>query len=134
VTLLAAVVGGDLAPLFGFPFENRVGDAVAREPGVGACDEVKEIGVGFGLLVLGAAATSLDPGDGGAGVAVDGRVVVALLLQQREGVDDGQVFADVVGAVVVGSGGEELVAGGEVDAAVLDGSGDSAAGGVADGG
>ena len=106
--MFAAEVGGNLAPGVGVPLEDGVGDGVGLYPAVGAGEELEDAGVACGVLELGAGAAVAHPGLGDAAVAVDGGACVAALCQEGGGVDDGEILADVVGAIVEGAKVEDL--------------------------
>ena len=119
----AAEVGGDFAPGFGVPFQEGVGDAVCGEPCVGTGEYLHEAGVGGVGHDFGVAVAAAYPAEGRAGVGVNGGCGVAGTRQKGRHVDDGEVFADVVGASVEGSDTEKLDTVGHPHAAVLHRSG-----------
>lgn len=106
--LFTAEVSGDLTPLFRFPFVDRESERVGGQPLLGTIDHVEDgfvlvVGLKFGLaFALPYPQLSID------GVAID-RQSGALFLLQRETMDDGQKFADVVRADLQRSNLEDLL-------------------------
>ena len=66
------------------------------------------------------ASLAANPADGDFGIGVDGGADAALL-EQGQGMDDGQEFADVVGSVRERTLPEDFAAGADVDATVFEG-------------
>ena len=107
---LASEIGGNLAPFLGAPFHDGIGERVCLYPSVGALMEIEQWSVDSVTGESGIGMASPNPTDSRFAVAVDSEERVRLG-EKSESVDDGEVFADIVGATLVGSHLEYLRAG-----------------------
>ena len=116
--LFASEVGRDFAPLLGFPLQNTGGDATRFEPLFGTRNHVEQRSGALCLFERGFALLAAHPTDGSAAVAIDGDVFESLFLYQRESVNNGKKFANVVCAqhwTIV----KNLLSCAEIDAAIF---------------
>ena len=114
--------------MVGFPFQDGIGDAVRLEPGFGAGNHFVELFGARGARQLRATLFAAHPRNGGGRIGINGHFR-ALLVEEGEGMDDGEKFTDVVRAVD-GAEVKNLAPLGEKDAAVFHRTGISGAGGV----
>ena len=126
--LFSTEIGGNFTPLVGFPFQDGIGDTVRLEPGFGAGNHFVELFGARGARQLRATLLAAHPRNGGGRIGINGHFR-ALLVQEGEGVDDGEKLADVVRAVD-GAEMKDLARFGEEDAAVFHRTGIAGAGGV----
>src|SRR5687768_8604052 len=96
-SLLPAEISRNFAPGLRLPLDDRIAAFVTGQPALGLLDTVEQRGVTRGAFLLGAAAPRPDPVDGVDRIRIH-RPILALLGQPCQRVDDGQEFADVVGA------------------------------------
>ena len=107
---LASEIGGNLAPFLGAPFHDGIGERVCLYPSVGALKDIEQRRI-YGIASdVGVGMSPTNPTDSRFAVAVDSEERVRLG-EKSESVDDGEVFADIVGATLVGSHLEYLRAG-----------------------
>ena len=114
--------------MVGFPFQDGIGDAMCLEPGLGAGNHFVELFGARGARQLRATLFAAHPRNGGGRIGINGHFR-ALLVEESEGMDDGEKFADVVRAVD-GAEMKDLAPLGEKDAAVFHRAGIAGAGGV----
>lgn len=82
-----------------FPLDDGVAEVVSGQPVFGPCNNLIQ---GFRLgrtLQFCLALAFVDPEDGVVGIAVDGLVEKSLIPAEGQGVDDGQEFTDIIGAL-----------------------------------
>jgi len=91
---------------------------VGFKPGFGPVEQHKQVGVAGRFGEFGVGLFLFDPTDGRSGVGVNGDRA-ALLVEQSQGVNDGQKLADVVGAVGIRTFQKQLLLRGQIDALVF---------------
>ena len=114
--------------MVGFPFQDGIGDTVRLEPGFGAGNHFVELFGARGARQLRATLFATHPRNGGGRIGINGHFR-ALLVEEGEGMDDGEKFTDVVRAVD-GAEMKNLAPLGEEDAAVFHRTGIAGASGV----
>lgn len=126
--LFSTEIGRNFTPLVGFPFQDGIGDAMCLEPGFGAGDHFVELFGARSARQLCATLFAAHPRNGSGRIGINGHFR-ALLVEEGEGMDDSEKFADVVRAVD-GAEMKDLAPLGEKDAAVFHRTGIAGAGGV----
>lgn len=88
------------------------------EPSFGPVEQVEEFGIAGGGIKFGVGFFLTNPSNGGARVGIH-RNITAFLVEEREGMNNGQKLANVVRPVGIRPHGEQFLAGGQVNTLVL---------------
>lgn len=128
-TSLSAEVGGDFAPAFGFPFDNRVGIGVVLQPGFCTADDGQQFAVALGGHKFGIALFVAHPFLGYLAVAVN-RHIAAFLFQQSQSMNNGKKLADIVRSVVIRTDTENFLSRANIYAPIFHNAGIAATTGI----